>query len=367
VIAVFNQHELGIPVSDPKNNSPGRYLFHVLPSRNRLPILYQKKRSFGGEELVQLWSTKRYHTWNWHLRQEFAEKVAKIPLDAGFSCPNRTADGSGGCIYCSPRGSGDCAGDRIEDIAAQYIQIKNRTKKKWPRVNKFLAYFQAYTNTQAPVQELEQLYRQAIGLDGVVGISISTRPDCLSDPVVDLLAQLSQETWLWVELGLQSAHDGTLKMINRGHDYACFLDGVQKLHERNIRVCAHIILGLPGETDMMMLETARRLAALPLQGIKIHLLHVVRHTQLAQMWKQGLVPLPDMKSYAHRVVNVLEVLPPEMVVHRVTGDAPREILLAPLWSWRKWEVLMAIDRALEERDTWQGRLFDPSWKPNNNG
>ena len=307
--------------------------------------------------MTELWSTKRYHTWNWHLRHNFGDKVAKIPLDVGFSCPNRAPDGTGGCIYCSPRGSGDCAGARFDSIAQQFSQIKNRTKLKWPKVDKFIAYFQAYTNTMAPIDQLEQLYRHAISQEGVVGLAISTRPDCLPIPVLDLLEALNHQTWLWVELGLQSSHDKTLRLINRGHDYQCFLDGLTKLRQRNINVCAHIILGLPGETDAMMLETAHRLAALPVQGIKIHLLHVVKNTRLAKMWEQGKVPLPDMETYAHRVASILEVLPPEMVVQRVTGDAPREILLAPLWSWRKWEVLMAIDGALEQRETWQGKLF----------
>lgn len=305
--------------------------------------------------MTRLWSGKRYHTWNWELHRVFSEKVAKVSLDAGFSCPNREADDSGGCIYCSPRGSGDCAGDRDRDIAWQFAQIKSRIKRKWPGVSKFIAYFQAYTNTFAPVSQLEGLYREALAQEGVVGLSISTRPDCLPDSVFDLLEQLNRETWLWVELGLQSAHDETLKLINRGHDFACFQRAVEKLQHRGIRVCAHIILGLPGETEDMMVQTARTASALGIQGIKIHVLHVVRHTRLAEMWEQGKVNLPDMQTYTHWTAKVLEVLPPEMVVQRVTGDAPADILLAPLWIRRKWEVLQAIDAALLEMDTWQGK------------
>lgn len=303
------------------------------------------------------WSDKRYHTWNWELRRLFGEKVAKISLDAGFSCPNRNPDGSGGCIFCSPRGSGDCAGSRAGDIAQQVSEIKHRTWQKWPNVSKFITYFQAYTNTLAPVQELEEMYREALAQAGVVGLSISTRPDCLPDPVLDLLAKLNRQTWLWVELGLQSAYDSTLKLINRGHDYACFEKAVQQLRARDINVCAHIILGLPGEDLGMMVQTAKTVAALPIQGVKIHALHVVKDTHLALMWEQGQVPLPDMKTYAQWVAAVLEVLPPEMVVQRVTGDAPREILLAPSWIRRKWEVLQAIDAALAEQDTWQGKKY----------
>lgn len=307
--------------------------------------------------MARLWGDKRYHTWNWELRRVFAEKVAKISLDAGFSCPNRGPDGSGGCIFCSPRGSGDCAGNRTGDIARQVVEIKALIRKKWPGVRKFIAYFQAYTNTFAPVAQLEAVYREALGQQGMVGLSISTRPDCLPEPVLDLLEQLNRETWLWVELGLQSAFDGTLDFINRGHDYACFAQTVERLWARDIRVCAHIILGLPGETLEMMAHTAKTVAALPIQGIKIHALHVVRDTVLAKLWEQGHVPLPGRETYVNWVVSVLEELPPEMVVQRVTGDAPREILLAPDWFRYKWEMLNAIDSTLADLDSWQGKKY----------
>lgn len=302
------------------------------------------------------WSGKRYHTWNWHLRHTFGEKVAKISLDAGFSCPNRE-DGSGGCIFCSPRGSGDCAGDRTGSLAQQFQQVRGLMQRKWPKLAKYIAYFQAYTNTMAPVSQLEALYREALAQEGVVGLSISTRPDCLPPPVLDLLEKLNQETWLWVELGLQSAFDRTLASINRGHSYAEFVQAVRELQRRRIKVCAHVILGLPGENEDMMVETAKSVATLSIQGIKIHALHVVKGTRLAEMWSQGQVPLFDLRTYAHWVAKVLEVLPPEMVVQRVTGDAPAHILLAPNWIRRKWEVLQAIDTALEEADTWQGKEF----------
>lgn len=311
----------------------------------------------GGENVALFWGNKRYHTWNYQLRQTFGEKVAKVSLDAGFSCPNRALDGSGGCIYCSPRGSGDCAGDRARGVEAQFEQVKARIREKWAGVSKYIAYFQAYTNTLAPVATLEGLYREALSQPGVVGLSVSTRPDCLPEAVLDLLEQLNRETWLWVELGLQSVHDETLRLVNRGHDYACFLRAVEILRARGIRICAHIILGLPGETPEMMMETAHAVAGLQLQGIKIHVLHVVKNTGLARMWDQGEVSLPDMETYARWVVDTLEVLPPEMVVQRVTGDAPAEILLAPTWIRRKWETLQLIDRIFLERNTWQGRKY----------
>ncbi len=278
-----------------------------------------------------------------------------MSLDAGFTCPHRLPDGTGGCIYCSPRGSGDCAGDSLLPLPEQFQQIKARMQKKWPNVQKYIAYFQAYTGTFGAVDKLEPFYRTALAQPGVVGLSVATRPDCLSDEVVDLLKALDNETMLWVELGLQSAHDCTLQRINRGHDYQCFVDAVHRLHSAGIKVCAHIILGLPGEDRPMMLATARAVAGLGIQGIKIHALHVVKHTQLATMWQRGDIELLAREEYAQLTVDVLEILPPETVVHRLTGDAPRDILLAPSWITNKWQVLQAIDDLLEAKNTWQGR------------
>ncbi|NLY32550.1 MAG: TIGR01212 family radical SAM protein [Firmicutes bacterium] len=307
---------------------------------------------------MERWSGKRYHSWSWHLQSVFGEKVAKISLDAGFTCPHRRGT-SGGCIYCSPRGSGDFTGEAGKTIPAQFQEMAAKAREKWPEVRKFIAYFQAYTNTLAPVSQLESLYNQALEQEGVVGLSISTRPDCLPRPVLDLLAQFNKKTWLWVELGLQSSHDSTLRRINRSHDYASFVEAVENLKERGIRTCAHIILGLPGETEEMMLQTARALAAQNLEGIKIHLLNVIKNTPLAEMWKRGQVPLPDMATYARWVADILELLPPEMVIHRLTGDSPAPLLLAPAWSLRKWEVLMAIEGELKRRETWQGKKYLP--------
>lgn len=307
---------------------------------------------------MERWSGKRYHSWSWHLQSVFGEKVAKISLDAGFTCPHRK-ENSGGCIYCSPRGSGDFAGEAGKAIPAQFHEMAAKVREKWPEVRKFIAYFQAYTNTLAPVSRLESLYNQALEQEGVVGLSISTRPDCLPQPVLDLLAELNEKTWLWVELGLQSIHDSTLRLINRGHNYASFVEAVENLKKIGIKTCVHIILGLPGETEEMMLQTARALAALKLDGIKIHLLNVIKNTPLAEMWKRGQVPLPDMATYARWVADILELLPPEMVIHRLTGDSPAPLLLAPAWSLRKWEVLMAIEGELKRRETWQGKKHLP--------
>lgn len=299
---------------------------------------------------------QRYHSWNRYLQAVFGEKVARIALDAGFSCPHKEK-GQGGCLYCSSRGGGDFAGAPGADISLQFAQNVDKVRAKWPRVRKFIAYFQANTNTLAPVSQLAALYRQALAQEGVVGLSISTRPDCLPPTVLDLLAEINKQTWLWVELGLQSVHDSTLKRINRGHDFACFRKAAAALAERGVKVCAHVILGLPGESPAMMQETAVKLGEMVLPGVKIHLLNVLKGTPLAGMWERGLAPLPDMASYARWVADFLELLPPQMVIQRLTGDAPAPLLLAPTWSIRKWEVLMAIEGELRRRDSWQGKRY----------
>lgn len=298
---------------------------------------------------------KRYHTFNEEMRRAFGEKVFKVSLDAGFTCPNRDGIlGWNGCVYCSERGSGDFAGEQSLSIHGQFLSVRDRLKKKWAAA-KYIAYFQAYTNTYAPVRRLREVYAEALAEENVVGISVSTRPDCLPEDVLDYLAELNRATYLWVELGMQSCHDKTLAWIGRGHDYAQFQEGVQRLRARSIRVCAHIILGLPGESAAEMLETARALVNLQVEGVKIHLLHVLRGTPLADMFQTKPFALLTKEAYVSLVADILEILPPEMVIHRLTGDGPPDTLIAPLWSRKKWEVLNAIDAELERRDSWQGK------------
>jgi len=298
---------------------------------------------------------KRYHTFNEQLRERFGGKIFKVSLDAGFTCPNRDGTlGSGGCVYCSARGSGDFAGDQRASIPDQFIEVKERMKKKWPSAQ-YIAYFQAYTNTYAKLERLREVYEAALAEDNVVGLSISTRPDCLPEDVLDYLEELNQRTYLWVELGLQSIHGKTMDWIGRGHDCAQFLKGLEQLHARGIRVCAHIILGLPGETNVEMMETAQAVAQMPLQGIKIHLLHVLRGTPLATIYQDNPFELMTKEDYVSLVVDILEVLPSEMVIHRLTGDGPPDDLIGPLWSRKKWEVLNAIDAELVRRESWQGK------------
>ncbi|UOE75747.1 TIGR01212 family radical SAM protein [Parageobacillus thermoglucosidasius] len=300
---------------------------------------------------------KRYHTWNYHLRQTFGHKVFKISLDGGFDCPNR--DGTvayGGCTFCSAAGSGDFAGNRADDLVTQFNQMKEKMHKKWKN-GKYLAYFQAFTNTHAPVDVLREKYETVLNLDGVVGLSIATRPDCLPDDVVEYLAELNERTYLWVELGLQTVHERTALLINRAHDFQCFADGVKKLRKRGIRVCAHIINGLPLEDYDMMMETAKTVANMDIQGIKIHLLHLLKGTPMVKQYEKGLVRFLSFEEYVHLVCDQLEILPPEMIVHRITGDGPIDLMIGPMWSVNKWEVLNAIDAELERRDSYQGKYY----------
>lgn len=300
---------------------------------------------------------KRYYTWSKHLKNTFGHKVFKIALDAGFDCPNR--DGTvayGGCTFCSVAGSGDFAGNRADPIAVQFATIRDHMHQKWKN-GKYIAYFQAYTNTHAPLSYLQQQFEAALSEEGVVGLSIATRPDCLPDDVVQYLAELHSRTYLWVELGLQTIYDSTAQLVNRAHDYQTYVDGVNKLRKHGIRVCTHIINGLPLETKEMMLETAKEVATLDVQGIKIHLLHLLKGTPMVKQYEKGQLQFLERDEYIQLVADQLEQLPPDMVIHRVTGDGPIDLMIGPMWSVSKWDVLNGIDQELEERDSWQGKYF----------
>ncbi|MBC1285171.1 TIGR01212 family radical SAM protein [Listeria booriae] len=301
---------------------------------------------------------KRYHTWNYCLRDHFGYKVFKVALDGGFDCPNR--DGTvahGGCTFCSAAGSGDFAGDRVDDLQTQFHTIKEKMHTKW-KDGKYMAYFQAFTNTHAPVAELREKYESVLNEPGVVGLSIATRPDCLPDDVVDYLAELNDRIYLWVELGLQSAHNETGVLINRAHDYDCYVEGVVKLHARGIRVCTHIINGLPRETPEMMMQTVQKVVESGVAGIKIHLLHLLKGTPMVQQYQNGELKFLTKDDYVSLVCDQLEILPPEMVIHRITGDGAIDDLIGPIWSLNKWEVLNSIDAELVRRDSWQGKFYN---------
>lgn len=303
------------------------------------------------------WNGKRYHSLNYFLREKFGEKVFKISLDGGFSCPNRDGKISkGGCVFCSERGSGDYAGDRQLSISDQFDDIKEMMSKKW-KSGKYIAYFQAYTNTYAPVDELRRKYEEALNKEGVVAIAIATRPDCLGDDVLDLLDEINKKVYLWIELGLQTSNDETAKRINRGYKLEVFEEAMKKLKERNIDVVVHDILGLPGETKEDMLNTVNYIAHSGAKGIKLHLLHLMKDTPMVSLYEKGKIEFLSEEEYIDLIVKAVSMLPEDMVVHRLTGDAPRALLIGPMWSLKKWEILNAIDKKFEDEDLWQGKEF----------
>ncbi len=305
-------------------------------------------------------TNKRYHTFTYFLQQKFGGKVAKVSLNAGFTCPNLDGTkGTGGCTYCSSSGSGDFAGDPALDLRQQFEQVRAVMDRKWPGT-RYIPYFQAHTNTYAPLPVLRERFEQALGFPNSVGLAIATRADCIDEPIADYLAELSRRTWLEVELGLQSVFDSTGERINRCHSYADFLQGLELLQSRGIPVCVHIINGLPGENREMMLHTAKTLAPLGLHSIKIHLLHVLRGTELARQWERGEFSLLSREEYVQIVCDQLEVLPPELVIQRITGDGEPQSLLGPMWSRKKLVVLNEIDKELVRRDSWQGKHYTPA-------
>ena len=301
-------------------------------------------------------TNKRYHTWDYYLKGVFGEKVAKISLDGGFTCPN--IDGTisrGGCIFCSKRGSGDFALEITnENLKEQFEYAKNNIRKKWPGINKYIAYFQAYTNTYADIKILREKYEAALSLENVAGLSIATRPDVLGEDVLEYLSRLNKKTFLWVELGLQSSNDKTAKLINRGHDFRTFVDGVKKLRERNIRVCVHIINGLPGESYDDMIKTVKDISVLDINAVKIHMLYILKNTRLFKLYQNEKFRIMEREEYIKTVADQIELLPGEVIVERVTGDGKAEDLAAPLWSMNKISILNDIDKELAKRGTWQG-------------
>ncbi len=301
-------------------------------------------------------TNKRYYTYDYYLRRTFGGKCAKIPIDAGFTCPNIDGRcGVGGCIYCSGRGSGDFAESASVPIKEQYELTRARLSSKWS-TERCIPYFQAHTNTYAPLHVLKEKFEQAVGLDGVVALNIATRADCLGEDVAEYLGELAERLPLTVELGLQTANDEVADLINRGHSFADFVEGYNKLRavSPKINICVHVIFGLPEETEDMMMDTVRAVARLHPEQVKIHLLHVIEGTKMAQMYRQGrYVPL-EKKDYVRLVADALELLPPDTVIARLTGDGMPDTLLAPLWSRKKVSVINDIDKLLYERGTYQG-------------
>lgn len=301
-------------------------------------------------------SNKRYYTLDYFYKHKFNSKVFKVSLNAGFSCPNKDGTkGYGGCIYCSKLGSGDYAGDKTEPLIEQFNKVKEIMNHKWPN-SKYIAYFQANTNTYAPVEVLKEKYESVMYLDNVIGLNIATRPDAISDECLEYLSELNNKTYLTVELGLQTIHEETSKLINRGHDLKCFDDMVKKLRNRNINVVVHIINGLPYETKEMMLETAKYLSDLDIQGIKIHMLHILKDTALANLYDKEHFHVLAREEYVDIVCSQLELLRDDIVIHRITGDPNPNDLIEPTWLIKKFGVLNEIDKEMVKRDSYQGKL-----------
>lgn len=297
---------------------------------------------------------KRYNQYSAHLKQKFGVKVYKVTLDAGFSCPNRDSTiSSGGCIFCDDGGSFSQAHSNLLSIEEQ-LEIGVKTLSERFKAKKFMSYFQAYSNTYKPVGELETIYKSSLKHPDVVGISIGTRPDCVDENKLNLISDISKDYYTWVEYGLQSIHDKTLKAINRGHDFKCFLEAYEKTKEKGINTCAHVILGLPGESREDMLKTAEKLAELQIDGVKLHMLCAMQGTKLSKMYDEGQISFMSEEEYVQLVCDFLEILPENTTIHRLAGNGLKKNLIAPRWLGKKLDCLNKIDRELEARDSWQG-------------
>ncbi len=296
------------------------------------------------------------HSFGRYLRHRFPYRVHKVTVDAGFTCPNRDGrKGNGGCTYCNNKSFNPNRRRQVPDIAHQ-IEAGKAVVSKRTGATHVMAYFQAYSNTYAPPAELAARYEQALACPRVVGLDIATRPDCIDTDVVDLICRYRDRGYeIWLEIGLQSAHDRTLKRIRRGHDFSTYRKAVRLIRSRGLQVCTHLILGLPGEDPDMMMTSLDRAIDTGIDGIKFHPLHVVRHTLLAHQWRREPFRLLTLEEYVHLVCDMLERLPPRCVVHRLTGTASRDILLAPAWCAKKWAVINAIHAEMRRRNSWQGR------------
>lgn len=308
-------------------------------------------------EIKKNWGDKRYHTLNYFLREKFGCKTFKISLDGGFTCPNRDGKvAKGGCTFCSSNGSGDYAGERMKSISEQFDNIKDMMNKKW-KDGKYIAYFQAYTNTYAPINELREKYEEAISKEGVMALAIATRPDCINEEVLDLIEEMNKKVYTWVELGLQTIHDKTAESFNRGYNLETFDKSMEMLKKRKIDTVVHCIFGLPKETKKEMLQTVDYIAHSGAKGIKFHLLHLMKNTNMVKDYENGNLKFLSKEEYIDLVCEGVSRIPQDMIVHRLTGDAPRNLLIGPMWSLNKWEVLNAIDKTLEDNDIYQGKNF----------
>lgn len=308
---------------------------------------------------MENWNGKPYHSFDYMLKERFGEKIYKVALNGGMTCPNRDGTlGNRGCIFCSAGGSGDFAGNRQDSITQQIEKQASSIRQK-RGVAKFIAYFQAYTNTYAPVDYLRKIYTEAISHPDIVAVSIGTRPDCLDKDILQLLDELNQKKPVWIELGLQTIHETTAQYIRRGYPLSCFEQAVSELRKRNLDVIVHTILGLPGENRNDILSTIEYLNHQDIQGIKLQLLHVLKGTDLADDYLAGKFQVYTMEEYLDLVIDCLEHLNPEIVIHRLTGDGPKDLLIAPLWSSAKRTVLNTLHRECKLQHSFQGKKYKP--------
>lgn len=305
------------------------------------------------------WGDKRYFSLDYYLKHTFGEKIYRLSLNGGMTCPNRDGTlGTRGCIFCSAGGSGDFAATPALSVTEQIKEAKSRITAK-SNCRKYIAYFQAYTNTYASVSYLRNLFTEALSHPDIVALSIATRCDCLPDEILDLLEELNHHKPVWVELGLQTIHKTTLTQIRSGFTLSQYEDAVYALHSRGITIITHLILGLPDETREMMRASVSYIATLPIQGVKLQLLHVLKNTDLGTMYEKDPFPLFSLEEYCSFIADCITLLPPEFVIHRLTGDGSRNLLLAPLWSTDKKRVLNTIQKILQEKDLWQGKYISP--------
>lgn len=306
---------------------------------------------------MENWNGKPYHSFDYMLKERFGEKIYKVALNGGMTCPNRDGTlGNRGCIFCSAGGSGDFAGDRQDSITEQIEKQASSIREK-RGASKFIAYFQAYTNTYAPVEYLRKIYTEAISHPDIIALSIGTRPDCLDEEILNLLEELNRQKPVWIELGLQTIHESTAKYIRRGYPLSCFDQAVSELRKRNLEVIVHTILGLPGESEKEILSTIHYLNRKDIQGIKLQLLHVLKGTDLADDYLAGKFQVYTMEEYLDLVLDCLEHLNPDIVIHRLTGDGPKDLLIAPLWSSAKKTVLNTLHHECKIRHSFQGKQY----------
>jgi radical SAM protein (TIGR01212 family) len=300
------------------------------------------------------WDKRKYHTLDYELKKIFGKKVIKLSLNGGFSCPNRDGKiGTRGCLFCGETGSGEFAAPARLSIKEQINYQIETLKPKW-KTNNYIAYYQNFTNTYGSLPEIKEKYNEPLSVNGVVGVAAATRPDSISDETMDFLYKFNKKTYFWLELGLQTIHERTSQLIRRGYDLVCFEDTLEKLNKYNIKTVVHLIYGLPYESKEDFLESIRYIANKKIWGIKIHLLYVQKGTDLEKYHNRGELVYPDREEYAESIVDALEILPPEMVIHRLTGDGKRELLIEPRWSLKKFEVLNEIDYEFKKRKSYQG-------------